>query len=132
MRTERAPTHRSAVFTLEAPFDATMHRCHAALRQLGLRVVAFDLASGQIDARRGRNWRTSGERVLVDVEAVDDSTTRVAIESDVLVSTIHLDFGANRRNVERFVEAMTGVGDFSPVAHRPGAVDRLLAERDDE
>ena len=104
---DRSATYRSATLTLSASTEDVMHRSHAVLKDLKLRIVSFDLETGLIEARRGLNLRTMGERVFVHVDADSRGGTRVMIESDASWTTTGYDWGANRRNVDRFVEGLT-------------------------
>lgn len=107
----RSKTWKAASIRLRLPKDEAMQQSRSALEGLGLRVVYFDLNAGLIEARRGFNLRsTVGERVTVTVDEAGFGEAAISIESDAAWTSIGVDMGANRRNVDRFVRELTGGG----------------------
>jgi len=101
-------TFKTATVVVESPVEEVMHRCHEVLRDLGHRIIAFDLAEGVIEASGKPTMLAQGQVVTVLVEASGQPQTRVVIESDLRWTTMWLDFGANQRNVDRFVAGLLG------------------------
>jgi len=105
---EHSPTFKSATLVLESPIEDVLNQSHELLRRMGLKITAFDLSEGIIKARRKRALLSLGEIVVVSVDLDDSDRTRVVVESDMLWTTSWLDFGANQRNVDRFVAGLLG------------------------
>ena len=103
-------TRKSASLSLRVPKQVLMQRSHEVLKRIGLRILNFDVDAGLIEARRGPNLRTFGERVTVVISEGGPDESMVGIESDTLWTTTAFDLGANQRNVDRFVEGLTGYG----------------------
>jgi len=105
---EHSSTYRSASMSVAENRDAVFQRSLAVLKGLGLRIVSFDAEAGLIEARGGRSIRSSGQRVSVLCDPAVDGGTRVHVDSDSLWTTVWVDFGANQRNVDRFLAGLTG------------------------
>ena len=105
-RRKRSKTFRSASFSVHAPVEGVMSRSHDVLKEMGLRILLFDVEAGLIEARRGLNLRTVGERVVVLVNDLGEGLTGVDIQSDAEWKFTWIDYGANQRNVDRFVEGV--------------------------
>ena len=112
-RRERSKTFKSVSFSLRAPTDDVMRRGHDVLKRMGLRILSYDVEAGLIEARRGLNVRTFGERVTVAVSEMGEGLTGVVVESDAEVKSTAFDYGANQRNVDQFVTGVTGLGGDS-------------------
>jgi hypothetical protein len=105
-RRTRSKTFRSASFSVHAPAEGVMRRGHDVLKEMGLRILSFDVETGLIEARRGINLRTAGERIVVLVSDLGEGLTSVDVQSDAELKFTLVDYGANQRNVDRFVEGV--------------------------
>ena len=105
---EHSPTFKSATLVVESPIEDVMNQSHELLRRMGLNVTAFDLSEGVIKARRKKTLLAAGEIMMVSVDLDDSDRTRVVVESDMPWTTNWLDFGANQRNIDRFVAGLLG------------------------
>ncbi len=106
---DRSATLKTASLTVELPVDEVMHRSHDVLRSLDLKITSFDLSTGVIEARRGMNRHTLGELVTVQVESEGSSHSGVVVVSDSALTFTMADWwGANQRNVDRFVSGLLG------------------------
>src|SRR5262249_38990447 len=92
---------------LPVPFEEAFDRCLAARRAVGLcGLERADPDVGNIKVTVPLNFWTCGEGIWLKVRRVDGSGTSVHVSSRCVTPTARLDWGKNRANVERLLEAL--------------------------
>jgi hypothetical protein len=86
-----------------------------AARRSGLRVTAADPATGTVHAETRVSMSSWGEKVTVYVDAYN----QVSVTSQCLLPTQLIDWGKNKRNVNRFFGHLTAL--LQPSAFPPPA-----------
>lgn len=89
------------------PYSLAFHRAVSVLAELGrARVLRYDEARGRIEAAVMPTWRSFGSRVTVEMGADRPDITQARITVRSPLTTTLVDFGANRRNLERIEGAL--------------------------
>jgi hypothetical protein len=92
---------------LPVPFEETFDRCLAARRAVGLCVLErSDPDVGNIRVTVPLNFWTCGEVIWLKVRPVDRDQTVVEVSSRCVAPVARLDWGKNRANVERIIQAL--------------------------
>lgn len=97
---------RKTEVEVEADYGTLFAHCETALKIIGARITALNKVNGVLEARTGINWRSWGAKMRIQILPVREATHIIKIESDSILPTILLDFGNNKRNVRRFIEAL--------------------------
>lgn len=97
--------HRvSAPLTLHVPYVVAFDAVMTALPWLSMKVGKCDPSAGIVIAKTRMTALTWGERILVDVWAIDPAKTGMKVESTVVYGL--LDLGRNAKNIDRVIDAV--------------------------
>jgi hypothetical protein len=92
---------------VNAPSNAVFDECLAALRnQARAKPIAQDRNRGILVGETKYSWTTWGCEINLRVEPLGEDATRVQVLSRPIVRINVIDFGTNRRNVDRLVDAL--------------------------
>jgi hypothetical protein len=88
---------------LQLPLAEAYRRSAQALNVIGGIVKSEDQSSGRIVGTVPINWKSWGERVVVEVSGVDKDVL-VRVTSKTRLPTQLFDLGKNAQNVKRFLD----------------------------
>lgn len=99
---------------LNLPFDKSYEFSLQALTTIKkARILKQDKEHGEIEAKKGTNWKTWGDVISCKVCSIDKDKTRVEITSKPYLPSTLMDYGSNARNVEiiyDFLKQKVGFG----------------------
>lgn len=99
---EASPCLHVAVAQASVSSEIAAERCREALLSAGARIVRFDRNAGVIQARRGPRVDGPDQIVHVEIREVSGGVT-VTVACDLTWPTAFIDWGANRRLVDRLL-----------------------------
>ncbi|MGB3693989.1 MAG: hypothetical protein WA865_08035 [Spirulinaceae cyanobacterium] len=93
---------------LSLPYNQAFAVCREALNQLPRTTLKQENQStGVLVANCGMTWKSFGEKIVFNIQAVDNKITQVEFASSPTVSTTLLDYGKNLENAERLKSYLT-------------------------
>ena len=76
-----------------------------AMQRMGLQITVDNQASGLLTAHNSKSYSTDGEDLTVQVNAIPGGGTNVTVLSQCTSRMQIFDFGKNKKNVTKLIEA---------------------------
>lgn len=99
---------RNQKLELRCGFEAAFQKCIDSLNKSGATIVTKNVELGHIHAQTDITIWSFGESVNIFIVQQDEKTALVDITSEPRVKTTLLDYGKNKRNVDRLVKLLQG------------------------
>ena len=69
-----------------------------------IQILSKKVDSGYIQAKTQAGWKSFGEYIEFNIDKINESSTKIKIQSKPIVSTTLVDYGKNLENVESLLE----------------------------
>ena len=87
---------------LSLPYEQAFAVCKEAIERLSqITLKQVDYSTGRLVANRQMTWESFGEKIVMNIQAINDDATQVEFASRPIVPTTIFDYGKNLQNVER-------------------------------
>lgn len=87
---------------LSLPYEQAFAVCKEALARLSrITLKREDYSTGTLVANSQITWDSFGEKIVMNIQAIDNDITQVEFASRPIVPTTIFDYGKNLQNVER-------------------------------
>ena len=98
------PPRWNKIIPVSLPFAALMPAVLQAVQEIPATVSQFDSAGGHLLARTAPTFKSRGEHIKVQVEALGENACQVRIESELvlILTDLQHDWGVNEKNIRTF------------------------------
>ena len=112
------PSHvrQAGGIVVDGDYAVVFARCERSLVRLGCRFTYLNAGAGLLKATTARSWRSQGEKITIKVGDLGAHQHNMHVESDGLLPTAVLDFGANASNVRHIVNWIDDTYECCPQA----------------